>query len=177
MCFVNDREESNEEEEDIEEEDIEDEPIINYDEGLEGYEDDDDDFAGPGQEGISLWDSLGEGFLREVSQLEGKLLDEDDLTLIRAYSLKVNHGLTNDAYNSLCFVFPQAPLDTLKNMEKQIQFLSGFQAVRYHCCPSSCICYTGPYETLSTCPKCKADQYQSDGKTPQAYFQHLPLIP
>ena len=40
--FVNDREESDEEEE---------------------------LFAGPGQEGISLWDSLGEGFLREASQL------------------------------------------------------------------------------------------------------------
>jgi hypothetical protein len=69
--FVNDREESDEEEEDIEE----DESISNFDiatdEGLEGYEDDDDDemFAGPGQEGISLWDSLGEGFLREASQL------------------------------------------------------------------------------------------------------------
>ena len=32
MCFVNDREESDEEEEDIK-----DEPISNYDEGLEGY--------------------------------------------------------------------------------------------------------------------------------------------
>ena len=69
MCFVNDREKSNEEEEDIEEEDIEYEPINDYDTGLEGYEDDDDDFVGPGQEGISLWDGLGEGFLREVSQL------------------------------------------------------------------------------------------------------------
>ena len=109
--------------------------------------------------------------------LEGKLLDDDDLTLIRAYSLKVNYGLTNDAYNSLRFLFPQAPLDTLKNTEKRIQFLSGFQPVQYHCCPSSCVCYTGPYETLSTCPKCKADRYKSDGKTPQAYFHYLPLIP
>ena len=199
--FVNVREESDDEEE----EDIEDdEPNGDYgvasDEDLGGSEDDDDELlAGPGQEGILLWDGLGEGFLIEASQLgmlfwyillflffflkiltpvlEGKLLDEDDLTLICAYSLKVNHGLTNDAYNSLRFLFPQAPLDTLKNTEKRIQFLSGFQPVRYHCCPSSCICYTGPYETLSTCPKCKANRYKSDGKTPQAYFQYLPLIP
>ena len=33
------------------------------------------------------------------------------------------------------------------------------------------------YEALSTCPKCKANQYKSDRKTPQAYFQYLPLIP
>ena len=109
--------------------------------------------------------------------LEEKLLDKDDLTLICAYTFKVNHGLTNDAHNSLQFLFPQAPLDTLKNIEKQIQFLSGLQPAQYHCCPSSCVCYTGPYETLSTCSKCKADRYKSDGKTPQAYFHYIPLIP
>jgi hypothetical protein len=59
--FVNNGEESNEEEE----EDMEDEPISDFDD-----EDNDDElFLGPGQEGISLWDSLGEEFLREVSQL------------------------------------------------------------------------------------------------------------
>ena len=62
-------------EEELEEDDTEDELIGDFDinvasdEGLEGYEDDDEMFAGPGQEGISLWDSLGEGFLKEVSQL------------------------------------------------------------------------------------------------------------
>ena len=64
--FVNNRESDEEEEEDIEEDDDFD---IASDEGLEGYEDDDELFAEPGQEGILLWDSLGEGFLREASQL------------------------------------------------------------------------------------------------------------
>jgi hypothetical protein len=65
--FVNNGEKSDEEEE----EDIEDdEPISDIDFDIASDEDDDDEmFAGPGQEGISLWDSLGEGFLREVSQL------------------------------------------------------------------------------------------------------------
>jgi hypothetical protein len=67
-------------EEELEEDDTEDELIGDFDinvasdEGLEGYEDDDEMFAGPGQEGISLWDSLGEGFLKEVSQLGMSLL-------------------------------------------------------------------------------------------------------
>jgi hypothetical protein len=67
--FVNNREESDDEEEDIEDDGDFD---VASDEGLEGYDHEEDDvelFAGPGQEGISLWDSLGEGFLREVSQL------------------------------------------------------------------------------------------------------------
>lgn len=69
--FVNDREESDEEdEEDIEDDEPNGDFDVASDEDLEGYEDDDDELlAGPGQEGISLWDSLGEGFLREASQL------------------------------------------------------------------------------------------------------------
>jgi hypothetical protein len=66
--FVNDREESEEEEEDTD--DDESVRASDFDEGSEGYEEDDNElFAGPGQEGISIWDSLGEGFLREASQL------------------------------------------------------------------------------------------------------------
>ena len=64
--FVNNGEGSDEEEE--EDPDMEDKPISDFDIASD-EEDDDEMFAGPGQEGISLWDSLGEGFLREVSQL------------------------------------------------------------------------------------------------------------
>jgi hypothetical protein len=68
---VNNEEESNEEEEEEEEEekeeeeDMEDEPISDFDD----KDDNDKLFLGQGQQGILLWDSLGEGFLREVSQL------------------------------------------------------------------------------------------------------------
>jgi hypothetical protein len=74
--LVNDREEENREEEEYMEDD---EPIGNFDvasdEGLEGYEDDDHDhemFAGSGQEGISLWDSLGKGFFERGISIRGK---------------------------------------------------------------------------------------------------------
>jgi hypothetical protein len=60
---VNNGEESNEEEE--EDLDLEDEPINDCD--IASDKDDDEMFAGPGQEGISLWNSLGKEFLREVS--------------------------------------------------------------------------------------------------------------
>jgi hypothetical protein len=69
--FVNNRE--LEESDEKEEEDIDDdEPIGDFDIDVASDDEDDDIdemFAGPGQEGISLWDSLGEGFLREASQL------------------------------------------------------------------------------------------------------------
>lgn len=58
-----------------------------------------------------------------------------------------------------------------------MQFLSGFQPVRYDCCPSSCVCFTHKYENLEQCPKCKADRYKADGTTPHSYFEYLPIIP
>jgi hypothetical protein len=68
---MNDREESDEEEEeDIEDDEPNGDFDVASDEDLEGYEDDDDElFAGPCLEGISLWDTLGEGFLKEASKL------------------------------------------------------------------------------------------------------------
>ena len=108
---------------------------------------------------------------------EGNILDESDLTLLHAYALKLEDRLTDEAFNKLRFAFPQSPIDTLKNTQKRVRFLSGFQPVHYHCCPSSCVCYTGPYETLDKCPKCNTDRYKADGMTPQAIFEYLPIIP
>ena len=108
---------------------------------------------------------------------EGRILDESDLTLLCAYTFKVEDGITNATFNQFCFAFPQAPLNSIKSTEKCMEFLSGLQPVHYSCCPSSCVCYTGPYETLQQCPKCKADCYKADGTTPYSYFKYLPLIP
>ena len=44
---------------------------------------------------------------------EGKLLDESNLTLLCAYTLKVEDGITNATFNKFCFAFPQAPLDLI----------------------------------------------------------------
>ena len=93
---------------------------------------------------------------------EGMILDESDLTLLHAYALKVEDGITDKTFNKLRYAFPQAPIESLKNTEKRVQYLSGFQPIRYHCCPSSCICYTGPYEALTKCPKCKTDRYKAN---------------
>ena len=108
---------------------------------------------------------------------EGNILDESDLTLLHAYALKLEECLTDKVFNKLRFAFPQAQIDSLKNTEKHVQFLLGFQPVCYYCCPSSCVCYTGPYETLKKCPKCNTDHYKANGMTPQAIYEHLPIIP
>ena len=61
--------------------------------------------------------------------LEGKLVDEYDLTLLRAYSLRVDDGINVNTFNKLRFIFPHARIGLLKTTGKLIQFLSGFQPV------------------------------------------------
>ena len=69
---------------------------------------------------------------------EGKLPDKSDLTLLRAYTLKVEDGITNTTFKKIRFAFPQAPLNSIKSTEKRVQFLSGFQPVDV--CPGSSEC-------------------------------------
>ena len=40
--------------------------------------------------------------------LEGKLVDEYDLTLLRAYSLRVDDGINANTFDKLHFIFPHA---------------------------------------------------------------------
>ena len=113
---------------------------------------------------LAVFELILNGFLMFLS--EGKLLNESNLTLLHAYTLKVEDGVRNTTFNKFRFAFPQAPLNSIKSTKRWVQFLSGFQPVCYHYCPSSCICYTGPYKTLQQCPKCKADCYKANRTTP-----------
>ena len=98
------------------------------------------------------------------------------MTLLRAYALYVNEHLTQNVFKKLPIVFPHAGLESLKVTTRRIQQLSGFQPVRYDCCPNSCICYTGPYKDLEKCPKCGTSRLHPDGR-PRKYFEYMPLIP
>jgi hypothetical protein len=65
---------------------------------------------------LATFEPILNGFLMFLS--EGKLLDESDLTLLHAYTLKVEDGITNTTLNKFRFAFPQAPLDSIKSTEK-----------------------------------------------------------
>ncbi|KAF9455375.1 hypothetical protein BDZ94DRAFT_1369480 [Collybia nuda] len=96
------------------------------------------------------------------------------MELIHFYALKIDEGLTDRAFKKICYI---TSMNSLKTIQKHIQFLSGFQPVCYDCGCSSCVCYTGPYEILTKCPKCASDHYKTDGKTPCSYLEYLPIIP
>ena len=84
-------------------------------------------------------------------------------------------GLTQTAFNLLPRVFPDQSICSWKVSCSRIQFLSGFQPIRYDCCLNSCICYTAQYKNLDHCPLCGTARL-IDGKALK-YFEYLPLIP
>jgi hypothetical protein len=150
--------------------------------------------APSGEEGISLWDSMGEHFIREAMsigrlsfhkerdsqlthQLGARTLLEHELAPLRHFAYKVENNLTEKAFNALPYVFPHDKVSSWKVTSSHVQFLSGFRPVRYDCCPNSCICYTGPHEKKDSCPECKTARFNPNSTEPQCYFEYLPIIP
>jgi hypothetical protein len=56
---------------------------------------------------------------------EGKLLNESNLTLLHAYTLKVEDGVRNTTFNKFHFAFSQAPLNSIKSIERRVQLGHG----------------------------------------------------
>lgn len=148
------------------------------------------------QPGISIWEQLGEDFEAEAASIAGVLfiyychlqilmpllasqcLDQDDLALLRAFNLKVESHLPDYVFDQFQYTFPLEHLPSFKAARSRVNWLSGFHPIYYDCCINSCICYTGPYEKLTSClnRKCGASRYDSAGK-PKRQFRYLPLIP
>ena len=96
---------------------------------------------------------------------------------MRQFAYKIKHNLTEAAFNDLPKVFPRSNAKSWQATSTHVRRLSGFQPVRYDCCPNSCICYTGPYEKKDACPVCGAARYKPRSTQAQSYFVYLPIIP
>lgn len=104
-------------------------------------------------------------------------MSEDDMNSIRAHNFKVEVNLGAKSYIKLRLAFPQlSDLLSLHQMQTRIAFLSGIKPDIYHCCKNSCCCFTGPFESLNTCPFCAEVRYDVN-RHPRNTFAHLPLIP
>lgn len=69
----------------------------------------------------------------------------------------------------------QNRLPSVNALRNRMTFLSGVKPKVYHCCVKSCVCYTGQYKDLRSCPYCKEARYHHDGKTPRKVFHYLPV--
>jgi len=102
------------------------------------------------------------------------------MSILRAYSFKVDEHLTDKAFAKIPYAFPKEPIPTVKVCRARLQALSGFKPVRYDCCINSCCCFTGGHNDRTTCPYCGEDRYITDrrGKRkPRKVFNYLPFIP
>ncbi|KAJ7466121.1 hypothetical protein FB451DRAFT_1041168, partial [Mycena latifolia] len=103
-------------------------------------------------------------------------LSEDDMAILRAFSLKTEAHLTNDTLEKLAYAFPDSSIPTLKVAKSQVKFLAAFKPVAYDYCPSSCCCYVGPHADENKCPYCNEPRFKSNRK-PRKTFTYVPLIP
>ena len=70
------------------------------------------------------------------------------------------------------------PLPPLSQLRSRVTFLAGFNAQIYDCCPNSCLCYTGPHSSATSCTYCGLSRYHSNAtRKPRKKFTYLPLIP
>ncbi|XP_006457059.1 hypothetical protein AGABI2DRAFT_44714, partial [Agaricus bisporus var. bisporus H97] len=103
-------------------------------------------------------------------------LSEADLSLLRKYALKIEEHITERTFAKFACAFPSVHHDSLKITKKHVRYLSGFNPVSYGCCVNSCICFVGPHEALTECPKCQEKRLDDRGK-PRKSFVYIPLIP
>jgi hypothetical protein len=148
------------------------------------------------ENGLSALDMLEEDFERNAvargefmydnpcslihdSNIAGKLT-ERDMSILRAYTFKVDSHLTDDAFAKIPFAFPKENVPTVKVCRSRLQALSGFKPVRYDCCINSCCCFAGKYKDRTVCPYCDQDRYITDRhgrRKARKIFNYLPFIP
>ncbi|KAF8158604.1 hypothetical protein BJ912DRAFT_801077, partial [Pholiota molesta] len=100
-----------------------------------------------------------------------------DRAICRAFSFKLQTNLTDRGYSMAPLAFQSnPPLPKIDTLRSRVAFLAGFKPQRYDCCPNSCICYTGPRDTLQACPHCNEPRFGANG-TSRKHFTYIPLIP
>ncbi|KAJ7234808.1 hypothetical protein C8J57DRAFT_1089480, partial [Mycena rebaudengoi] len=173
--------------------------------GAEGPDDGDEEledecYSDPGEDeydeleelnGLPAEATINEDFERELAEFgtlpacslipalnvfAAEELTEDDLAILRAFSLKTSSHMTDTTFSKLAFAFPDSKISTLKVTKARVEFLSTFRPVPYDCCPNSCCCYVGPHADKNKCPYCDEPRFKADGR-PRKRFTYIPIIP
>lgn len=86
-------------------------------------------------------------------------MSEEDIDKIGLYSWKVDHNISQAAYNSLPDHANNIPFISLKEAQSLIDNYSDTLCDYYDMCKHSCLCFTGPYAKDQKCSKCGADRF------------------
>ncbi|KIO23573.1 hypothetical protein M407DRAFT_46621, partial [Tulasnella calospora MUT 4182] len=100
----------------------------------------------------------------------------DTWTAIKTFKLQMEVNLGANAYQKFRATFTNLELPSLKTLRREMHDLCGIEPVVYHCCKNSCMCFAGPYTTLTSCLYCQHDRFKPNGQ-PYNQFHYIPLIP
>ncbi|KAH9911172.1 uncharacterized protein BXZ73DRAFT_57308, partial [Epithele typhae] len=129
-----------------------------------------EDVLNPGIE-----DRLYESLRQEISDIQDRLT-KSDFAILRAYTYKLKHNLTESALEDLPYVLQSSELPTLHKIRARIAFLSGITPHRYDCCLDSCMAFVGPSGEEVKCLYCGLSRYDED-KRPRKQWTYLALEP
>ncbi|KAF9003709.1 hypothetical protein BDZ89DRAFT_916302, partial [Hymenopellis radicata] len=104
-------------------------------------------------------------------------LTDDEITLLKRFAHKLDHHLTDEAFDDQPWVFDDEELSTWKVTKARAEWLAKFRPIPYDCCVNSCCCFVGPHADEKQCPYCNEERYRADGKRARKQFTYVPLIP
>ncbi|KIM39918.1 hypothetical protein M413DRAFT_29075 [Hebeloma cylindrosporum] len=125
--------------------------------------------------GLGLDDLVDEDLQQIIAEFAEEL-SEEDLDMLRTFSLKVEERLSEETWAKMMHTFHRHSIPSLKLTKARIEFLTAYRPVAYDCCVNSCICYVGPHETKTQCPYCKEARKNSAGRARKT-FTYSPIIP
>ncbi|KIO21909.1 hypothetical protein M407DRAFT_49569, partial [Tulasnella calospora MUT 4182] len=70
--------------------------------------------------------------------------------------------------------FSNLKLPSLKTVHHKMHDLCGIEPVLYDCCKNSCMCFAGPYTTLTSCLYCHTNRFKPNGQ-PSNQFHYISL--
>ena len=113
----------------------------------------------------------------ELQELGSGVLMSVERDNIKAMALKIGNQLTRKAYKGVQKL-------TQGRMEIASEYVAGrilecvskLSVQIYDCCVNSCICFTGEFEPLTTCPLCGEPRHD-ERKKARNRFRYIPIMP
>ena len=110
-------------------------------------------------------------------------LDEDEdkslLLCLRIFLAQVNSSQRayDETITAIRLAYPEDDILSLDQVKRRISRLTGIYAIEKDMCPNTCLAYTGPFETLEACTRCKQPRFDESTKKPRQKFYTLPIGP
>jgi len=103
-------------------------------------------------------------------------ISDEDLSILRAFVLKIKSCMPTRTYSMLAHAFPKEPPPSLAHACTHVSALSGVKPTLFDCCINSCCCYISPYINDQNCSFCNEPRFDSWGRT-CSQFTYVPLLP